>query len=106
MSNTDDPESFIEFICKTPEERIIIAFSVADPMAQSLLQTLAAKYHLRCFVLHHRWSNPADVVSTAEMALLAGFAVPGGVYDYTPPQNPAAVRAADFLAYMQAETPF
>jgi hypothetical protein len=105
-SNSDNPESFMDFITSTAHKNIIIAFSIGEPLAQSLLQTLSARYSLRCFVLRHRWGNSAQAVTAAEMALLTRFAVPGGVYDYNLQNSPDTARAAAFRAYMEAETPF
>jgi pimeloyl-ACP methyl ester carboxylesterase len=105
-SNTDNPESFMNFIASTAHKNIIIAFSIGGPLAQNLLQTLSSRYRLRCFVLRHCWGNPAQAVTAAEMALLARFAVPGGVYDYSLQNSPDTARAAAFRAYMEAETPF
>ena len=106
MSNTDDPESFMEFISAAAHADIIIAFSTGGPNAPALLQKLSAKYRLRCFALRHRWGSPAQALTVADYTLLSQFAVPGGVYDYTPQNNPDTTRAAAFLAYMEAETPF
>jgi hypothetical protein len=103
MSNTDDPESFMNFITAAAHENIIIAFFIGDPSAQNLLQTLSARYNLRCFVLRHCWGNPAQAVTAAE---IARFAVTGGVYDYSLQNSPDTARAAAFRAYMEAETPF
>jgi hypothetical protein len=67
---------------------------------------LSAKYRLRCFVLQHRWGNPAQTVTAQEQALLEKYAVPGGVFVYAPQNADATQRAAAFNAYMEAETPF
>jgi hypothetical protein len=104
-SNTDNPEGLIDFIAAA-HKNIILAFSIGEPLAQNLLQALSAGYNLRCFVLRHRWGNPAQAVTAAEMALLARFAVTGGVYDYNLQNSPNTARAAAFRAYMEAETPF
>jgi hypothetical protein len=109
MSNTDktkQPDSFMDFIKTTTHPNIITAFSVHDPSAQTALQILSAKYRLRCFVLQHRWGHPAQTVTAQEQALLARYAVPGGIYVYAPQNSAATHRAAVFHAYMDAETPF
>ncbi|MDR2500027.1 MAG: hypothetical protein LBD37_02965 [Treponema sp.] len=100
-SNGDDVEKYWDFAKKETHDWLIAAFS-SDADAAHILEYLAERYTIYCFVLEHCYSHPEEAIPQDELAAMQKYAARVSVY--SPRKAAADTRAAAFCAFIEAET--
>jgi hypothetical protein len=98
-SNSDKLKDYWQTQAEKWGENLIIAFSTGTKDAEKMLQFLASKYELYCFVLKHKYSNPKEKVPESEIAMLRKYATEVEVYSVQKAE--ASIRADAFKAFIE-----